>query len=139
MGISRRKAGTVVQCPRCAGQVIVPDDPQQSKAGNKTQPRQQAKAGAGKSPAKSAGEVFEGSDIDKLLQQEPIAYNPSHQTVPSDQSGKLAPHVHAAHAPVVAPPPAGILLTPGKMTVLAVTVVLLIGAAFFAGFLVGRM
>src|SRR5215831_13122157 len=25
MGIARRKAGTVVRCPRCAGQVIVPD------------------------------------------------------------------------------------------------------------------
>src|SRR5438477_5872570 len=36
MGISRRKAGTVVRCPNCAGQVIVPNpdgsDPGMGKA-----------------------------------------------------------------------------------------------------------
>src|SRR5258708_39389799 len=26
MGISHRKAGTVVRCPKCAGQVVVPED-----------------------------------------------------------------------------------------------------------------
>src|SRR5262249_32266945 len=34
MGIARRKAGTVVRCPRCAGQVIVPDPgPEAADAG----------------------------------------------------------------------------------------------------------
>ena len=46
MGIARRKAGTVVRCPTCAGQVIVPtmeDKPQ-------------------------AGAMFEGNEIDKMLE-----------------------------------------------------------------------
>jgi DNA-directed RNA polymerase subunit RPC12/RpoP len=33
MGIARRKAGTVVRCPKCAGQVVVPD-PEEDDAGS---------------------------------------------------------------------------------------------------------
>jgi hypothetical protein len=49
-----------------------------------------------------------------------------------EPSGRLL----GAHGQGAAPP--GIFLTPGKVTVLAVFIVLLIGVAFFAGMLVGR-
>ena len=47
MGIARRKAGTVVRCPTCAGQVVVP----------------RPEGGAG-----GKADAFEGNDIDEVLQ-----------------------------------------------------------------------
>jgi len=35
MGIARRKAGSIVRCPRCAGQVIVPDPGPEARAGSR--------------------------------------------------------------------------------------------------------
>src|SRR5437588_10009532 len=55
MGISRRKAGTVVRCPTCSGQVVVPNPdteaPVMPKPGEKT----------------AAPNLFEQSDFDELL------------------------------------------------------------------------
>ncbi len=40
MGIATRKAGTVVRCPKCAGQVVVPHlDPQTEDAAPSVRPR----------------------------------------------------------------------------------------------------
>src|SRR5436309_12539032 len=52
MGIARRKAGTVVRCPTCSGQVVVPD------------PGTAAETGAGSG---QANQLFEGSDFDQLF------------------------------------------------------------------------
>lgn len=131
MGISRRKAGTVVQCPRCAGQVIVPDpDPHEA-------PVDQEAPVEPKKPRKSPNDLFERSDIDQLLQQEPIAYNPPQQTVRAGDGACLPKH--AAPPPMQPAPdePAGVVLTPVRMTVLAVSIVLLLGLAFFLGLVVG--
>src|SRR2546421_3288305 len=38
MGIARRKAGTVVRCPTCSGQVVVPDPGTAAEAGPATGP-----------------------------------------------------------------------------------------------------
>src|SRR5262249_55853942 len=52
LGISRRKAGTVVRCPTCAGQVVVPNVETEKALG----------------PASQADEfIFERSDFDNLL------------------------------------------------------------------------
>src|SRR5213593_4331324 len=85
LGIARRKAGTVVRCPNCAGQVIVPkqDEDEEDKGGPEPEepekspekavekPVQNADRPA-KSPEKpprspdkhAAGQVFEHSDFD---------------------------------------------------------------------------
>src|SRR2546421_9046611 len=52
MGIARRKAGTVVRCPTCSGQVVVPDPGTAAEAGPAT--------GAGKPP-------FGGRDFHQLF------------------------------------------------------------------------
>jgi hypothetical protein len=87
LGIARRKAGTVVKCPNCGGQLIVPP-PEDLEAGEKTleaadadepaEPRIQAPKGgtakhqpapvAAQSPAGAEGAfLFERSDFDELL------------------------------------------------------------------------
>src|SRR5262249_10020626 len=142
MGIARRKAGTVVRCPTCSGQVVVPspeaappDLVEPSPPPPQTQPR-----GPG---------LFERSDFgDELFQ------NAKPGMARGSGGGGFLPVPQQPRAPSgfdvePAPPPAspsylgpapalpGILLTPGKLTMLAVFVVLLIGVAFFAGMLIG--
>lgn len=134
MGISRRKAGEVVRCPTCTGQVVVPkpevDDGEKESV----------------NPPPGKGALFEHSDFDKELFDSRPSIQPG-----SARAGGFAP-ARAGPAPAApvpshsvpgpAPPAAaqgpGILLTPGKATVLAVLFVLLLGVAFFAGMLVGR-
>jgi hypothetical protein len=121
MGIARRKAGSVVQCPSCAGQVIVPD------------PEPERKRKAHKGASKPApNEVFERGDIDKLFNQGPLVYPPPQ---PARSNGSQAPNPDAVMHPVV--PASGLVLTPGRMTLLAVGIIILLGLAFFLGLLVG--
>jgi DNA-directed RNA polymerase subunit RPC12/RpoP len=68
LGISRRKAGTVVRCPTCAGQVVVPAAPADEK--DDDQPERPL--------------VFERDNFDQLLNQNessPIA-------LPKQESGR---------------------------------------------------
>jgi DNA-directed RNA polymerase subunit RPC12/RpoP len=84
LGIARRKAGTVVRCPNCAGQVVVPgaeadqpDEPaEQGPAGSERAtvrsaspppPPEPAPAKGPAAPAKPGEPIFERSDFDKLL------------------------------------------------------------------------
>src|SRR5262245_24756369 len=53
MGISRRKSGTVVRCPTCAGQVVVPN-PDASASGS----------------GRGGPNLFERSDFDDVLRPE---------------------------------------------------------------------
>jgi len=143
MGISRRKAGSVVQCPRCAGQVIVPDPNPHPKKGSPKESRKEPavseeSADGLHQPSNSAGEIFERSDIGKLLQQEPIAYNPPQKTHSGGNGSSVAPPLLESRVSQRQAVPVGIVLTPFRMTLLAVGIVLLLGLAFFAGFLVGR-
>jgi hypothetical protein len=134
MGISRRKAGTVVRCPNCAGQVIVPSPAEQSV------PQQPASAPA------PAPVLFEGSDFDKLFEPNTVGA-PQPASVPHPAPiPQPAPFSNpmAAAAFDVEPVPVpryqgpGIFLTPLKLTILSVSVVILLGLAFLIGFLVGR-
>jgi hypothetical protein len=155
LGIARRKAGTVVRCPTCAGQVVVPA----TDSGEDPKPE-------GNQP------LFERSDFDDLfanpqparVDDEPrTAGSPSAKA--SSGAGTAAPPRPAAahdeawgtHAdPDVAvepigvpsrggaasgfqpPRPAGIVLSPARATVLTVLVVVGLAVAFAAGLLVGR-
>jgi hypothetical protein len=130
MGIARRKAGTVVRCPNCAGQVIVPT------------PAGEASAPQTPTPKSSAGPlIFEDDDIDKLF--EPKALEPA-PAKPSNPPPAIFPTEAPVPAFDVQPVTVsrqrnpGILLTPATLTVLGICIVLVIGLAFLLGFMIGR-
>ncbi len=152
MGISRRKAKTVVRCPTCSGQVVVPN-PDDEPA---VQPKPGEKA--------AAPNLFEQSDFDEVLRPGGAA-SPTATVSTGNQpalaggapmSGAWGTNAEAAmpiervDSVVMAAPappgmmtpavaPQGVLLTPGRMTILVVGIVLLLGVAFGAGVLVGKM
>ena len=161
LGIARRKAGTVVKCPNCAGQLIVPapdaanmsdesedkDDstaaaPELEAAGTRQATAVKPKAiDAG---ATEAGLLFERNDFDELLR--PVQENrPVVQ--PSNGHGKPAaapaPDDFASMPPLIAPQPAakapkGILLTPVRLALLLVFIIAGFAFSFAAGLLIGK-
>jgi hypothetical protein len=148
LGIARRKAGTVVRCPSCSGQVVVPS---------------LEEAGLGKDKDKPAHGPFEGNEIDKMLEgtagEQPSVIQPGVGPVLASQyagappgpakpaaggaAGKPAPQPATAPMPVQPPAPApagpGILLSPTKATLLSVGVVVALAVAFGSGLLVGLL
>jgi DNA-directed RNA polymerase subunit RPC12/RpoP len=61
LGTARRKAGTVVRCTSCEGQIIVPDaEPKMAAAARPT--RREAAVAVGAGPT-----VFEQNDLEELL------------------------------------------------------------------------
>jgi hypothetical protein len=131
MGIARRKAGTVVRCPTCGGQVVVPQPHQAKSAGNPA-------------PA-AAGDVFDQADFDAAFQQ------PSNGA--SARSNAAAPRVSPAPAPRptgnfdVEPvyyhgpgddAPAGFVLSPAKMILLGAIMLMLLALSFLGGLLIGQ-
>jgi hypothetical protein len=154
MAIARRKAGTVVRCPTCAGQVVVPN------TGSSGQQE------AAQAPSPAAGGVFERSDFDKLLENPapppvhappppgpgvgpplPPLPNPEQEfpgvgAVPpaAGDSGfdvnpvpLLTPGVPAFH-----PRQRGLIMTPARWLLLLLIVLVLVALAFLAGLLIGQ-
>jgi phage FluMu protein Com len=157
LAISRRKAGTVVRCPRCTRDVVVP----QTSAEVKEPAPEEAPAGAAGPP------LFEQSDFDDLFRPtggpnpvggdafaftEPAAPAPAPPVVappaeaPPDDPGT---HIDAGFdvepvappAPLEETPPAarGVLLSPRTATLLSVAAILALAVAFVAGLLVGYL
>src|SRR5262245_26102088 len=129
LGIARRKAGQVVRCPTCAGQVVVP-----SPEGDEESPV----------PPAPNPPLFERSDFDDLLNapaSEAAAAPRLELPAPLPEPG---PAVGTARAPLDVGPapsataarPAGIVLSPMLATVLTVGVILAVAIAFGAGWLV---
>ena len=138
MGISRRKAGTVVRCPKCAHEVMVPLED----------------GGPNPQPAPTSQEpLFERSDFDDLIQQ---AQATPGSVAPFDFVDPPAPPIATAAPPPAAPPepapvdveqaveinpsptpPAGLLLSPVMATTLAVCVIIGLAVAFIVGLFVG--
>src|SRR5437899_1669946 len=83
LGIARRKAGTVVRCPTCAGQILVP----------------KLQAGEAAKPETPSGElVFERSDFDNLLNPTATAREVGEEqpvTLPSENAPSAPPVVEA--------------------------------------------
>jgi hypothetical protein len=149
LGIARRKEGTVVRCPTCAGQVVVPA----------------ADAARDDDKPDAHRPLFERSDFDELFNN-PVAAEPRGRgAAPSEATaGTAAPPApgsrpgdawgtHAdpdveveplgvprggvpAFEPLPRPP--GIFLTPARATILTVVIVVGLAVAFAAGLLVGR-
>jgi DNA-directed RNA polymerase subunit RPC12/RpoP len=147
LGISRRKAGTVVRCPNCSGQVVVPT-------------LEEAGLSDGPQPTAPGQQLFEGNEIDRLLEGT-AGDQPSALAAPPRSSGPAAPAASAAVAPVSAPPispapspqlipspsgapptspggpPNGVWLSPAKATMLSVIAVVALAVAFGVGLVVG--
>jgi hypothetical protein len=143
LGIARRKAGTVVRCPTCAGQVIVPNV--ESDAG--------PPSGTGNQPF-----VFERSDFDEVLNAD------GDDAVPIKAKADVAEEAPASSpAPMEAPagawgthpePPydlqrlkptpavtadqvSGIVISRTKATMIAIVAIVVLALVFAAGVLVG--
>lgn len=141
MGIARRKAGTVVKCPTCSGQVVVP---QNDMEGTDREPQG--------SPAPAAKQaqpnLLENSDFNKMFEEpppiDPVTASPSASApTHSPPSPPAAPVYSEGHrsdssASSIEAVPQGILLSPAKATILTVVAILLLAVAFGVGVLVGR-
>src|SRR5438094_686380 len=146
LGISRRKAGTVVRCPTCAGQVVVPTAEVEAAETN---------------PGTPNPLVFERNDFEDLIHTEgavslekkesvataadaPVAL-PSEANPPPGAWGTHAePPYDVERINPVAPlttaeavPQSGIFLSSRNATLLAIAVAVLLAVFFAAGLLVG--
>jgi phage FluMu protein Com len=134
MGIARRKAGTVVRCPTCSGQVVVP------AAEANTAPVDSS------DPHKRAPVLFERQDFDQLFgpatgepRQEKAPPAPNRAPAPDApdlQALALDVEVRPVPAPRYAPPP-GILLTPLVAILGGVFLFILLIVVFLAGYFLG--
>lgn len=154
LGIARRKAGTVVRCPRCGIEVTVPA-PGASRQSNRegpaepeplTIPAGHASNGHGATRKPDSMPLFERPDFESLL-------NPavSLATIPPPEPPKPVPAPPAERAQTPAgyrkpsPPavlddsydlePVGLVVSRGSLTIAMVVVVVLIGLSFAAGYL----
>jgi len=127
MGIGRRKAGTIIRCPRCAGEVIVPAE-------------QPAPAAAG--PA-AFNPIFEQEDFAQELADVQAVPEPpksvasaSYSHAPFAESDSQGPAATSG-APQSLRRPGLFLPTP--ILILAVGVLIgLLAVAFALGFMLGR-
>src|SRR5687767_3267162 len=149
MGIARRKAGNVVTCPKCTGQIVVPT-PESTQEEERFQGNPAA--------------VFEEDDeVQKLLefveetQPAPMSFRtgpppaspaarmppatvPASPSVPQPAVGSTYPAdvdvvpLTSGHLPPQVPA-RGLYLTPGVMALLLGLGALLVGLAFLLGFL----
>jgi hypothetical protein len=160
LGIARRKSGTVVRCPTCAGQVVVPATDEI--------PAEEAPNEKGPAPTPAAGpRMFEGSEIDKLLEgaggEQPSALGsvgretmrpammpqaaaapapaPAPMQIPMPVMPAPAPAPAPAplpmHPPLSGPRPPGIWLSPARATLLSVLAVIALAVSFGVGLVVG--
>jgi hypothetical protein len=130
LGIARRKAGTDVSCPTCHGRLTVPPDDLLPPDGG----------------GDAAPPLFERSDFEDYLRS-PFGDEAARHAAASRARGvKPMPAVpmviDVERLPDEAGPPApavGILLTPARLTVLVVAIILLLAAAFATGIAVDRL
>ncbi len=159
MGIARRKAGTVVRCPSCSGQVVVPNP-----SADRTEKPQE---GTSPRPA-AAPELFERSNFDELFDDaaggkraavRPATAAAPHPTPDHPQAlgaapGQKPPEFDFDVEPVALPsssggpvpsssgvtaPQTGIVLSPRTATLLIVAIILGLALAFIVGMVVGSM
>jgi len=157
LGIARRKAGSIVNCPQCEQPLIVPTpepgeaDPPADPDASTHHSDMRTSRGEGEGKPKKAGgnKLFEADEIDRLLEQSlsdrtksadgPKAPRPA--IVPQaafTSNGMPAP----LPAPIPAPMPVAIPtaggLSIGKILALLLIVFALVTGAFVAGIFVGR-
>jgi hypothetical protein len=147
MGIARRKSGTVVRCPTCSGQVVVPNPDLESPS-----PHHEGEA----------PNLFERSDFDDVLRppggEEPAPHGgtvaagaaaaakvpagawgtQAEPMLPMERVDDVAVAAPAPMRPMAPLPVGGLVVPPGRLTTLAVIAALVLGLSFAAGVLVGK-
>jgi hypothetical protein len=152
MGIARRKVGTEVECPTCKGKLLVPQ--------TSAEPDPSPEPAVPPPPLPNSPPLFERSDFGDLFNppqaKEPIlagaqqtaappAAPPRPQSAPQPRALRLPSSydvdvepMPGAMAPSMDPNAVGIVLTPGRATLLTVAVILGLALAFSLGLLVGK-
>jgi hypothetical protein len=128
MAIAHRKAGSVVRCPKCAGELIVPTPPD--------------------APAPSAGNGSDEINISAILEQADVEREFASPPEPPPEATHTATAAATSRPVAVDTLPGGLpdpvptqpsVFLPRRMLVVAVVLGLLIlGTAFVAGFVAGR-
>lgn len=113
-----------MRCPGCQQFVMVPHE-QPAGAPAPTQPRP--------APAPAPAHPFERDDFEALLNGPGTA-----APAPREEPMYEAPVEYGAERVVLPPAPQGLVLSPTRVTVLTVVLVLLLALAFGAGLLIGR-
>jgi phage FluMu protein Com len=150
LGIAKRKAGAVVNCPQCGQPLIVPTP--------EPEPEATAAASGSAVPPKGPAKLFEQDDFDVLLERDPTFRTPDAPPAPKRPKAPPAPPavnplpprpfpVERSLPPAADPagPPrprartSGIVLSTGMLVLALVVVLVLMGAAFGGGLLVGRL
>jgi phage FluMu protein Com len=152
LGIARRKAGSVVNCPQCNQPLIVPTPEAEPEPAAATE---KGTVNANPGPSK----LFERDDFAELLQDDATVRAPENEPRSKRSKRKrgsespIAPQpfpversLPAQPVPMTAPLPyrakaqsGGMVLTRGKLILALVVVFVLVGLAFGGGVLVGRM
>lgn len=140
LGISRRKAGTVVRCPSCEGQVVVPN---LEEAGLSGKHRRVSGPGGG-----GGGQMFEGNELDRMLegaqgdQPSLLAHMPGVQQELANYPLGASLDVQRVpggpmpqYPPPYGPQPGGFWRRKG--TILTIIVILALGISFGIGLMVG--
>ena len=117
MGIAQRKAGTVVKCPKCAGEIIVP-------------------VPEGTAPPAGAGDAFDDVNFDP--QAEGAADGSAGATAAAEEPAEPTPV--RPPAPPAPPPPRryGIFLSIGTLLISILVIVLLLVLMFVLGLIIGK-
>jgi hypothetical protein len=158
LGIARRKSGQLVHCPTCNASLLVPATDELPAMPDELRPSSDPAAPAA-APADPPG-LFERDDFDALLRfsvsgpveprksaagsvhtPPPATRNPPVESappppLPMPQAFNVEPFPVARTQAALTTP--GIILSPGRATVLTVVVILLLAVAFGAGLIVGR-
>ena len=147
LGIARRKAGAVVNCPQCGQPLIVPTP----------EPEATAAASQPASPPPGPGKLFEQDDFDVLLEGDATYRTPERPPAPRRAKAPTPPvpvvnplpprplaverslPAAPASAPVNPSRGGGLVLSGGMLVLALVAVLVLMGLAFGGGILVGRM
>jgi hypothetical protein len=118
MGIATRKSGSVVRCPKCSGQVVVPAT---SEAGSVTPPPASRRSAASSpTTAETASDApFDFGSIEILP---PESGNTDIEVVPLTGSG----------------PVSGVFLTVKHLLLAGILIFVLVISAFFLGWFLGR-
>lgn len=147
LGISRRKAGTIVRCTTCEGQLIVPDPSDVgTEAAGADEHAQEPQADPESKTAAVAGPggVFEASEFDAFLEPlagdgGPVVASPpappptKRPAVSSVTPQQVAPHL----TPAPIGDTAALALTSRGLTIAVVLLTLAIGLSFAGGLWLG--
>jgi len=165
MGISRRKAGTVVRCPSCSGQVVVPNPAAEPTEKPHEEPSPKAPPQPQLFERSNFDELFDDAAGGKRAPARPVTAAAPHRTPDQPQALGPAPAAprqgqagqaveEAPQSPELAfdvepvpltPTPAsetgrpGIVLSPRLATLAIVGVILALAVAFVVGMVVGMM